>query len=472
MTWTAAGYLALAALAAILVPELALAQAAAQHATAAPEAAGPLDLQTSWVGFASLAVFIGAYVFVMAEEVTHMRKSKPVILAAGLIWIFVGIAYAAAGRPEIAVEHIRENLLDYAELMLFLLAAMTYVNTMEERRVFDALRAWLVKQGFTYRQLFWLTGALSFCLSPFIDNLTTALVMGAVVVSVGSANSRFVVLACINVVVAANAGGAFSPFGDITTLMVWQRGHAGFFDFFAIFLPSLVNWLVPAGIMHFTVPKSKGEGSPEPVEMKHGAWLVIGLFLVTVATAVSFHTFLHLPPVFGMMLGLGLLQVFGFYLRRRGNKHGSPDMGLDAYYQTARAEWDTLLFFYGVILSVGGLSIIGYLSSLSHVLYGGYGATSANVVIGVASSILDNIPLMFAVLSMEPHMPLGQWLLITLTAGVGGSLLSIGSAAGVALMGTARGYYTFFSHLKWSWAVALGFAASVGTHLLVNHALF
>ena len=126
------------------------------------------------------------------------------------------------------------------------------------------------------------------------------------------------------------------------------------------------------------------------------------------------------------------------------------------------------MFFYGVILCVGGLGTLGYLAALSSAVYGGLGPTSANVLVGVASAIVDNIPVMFAVLSMNPEMSHAQWLLVTLTAGVGGSLLSIGSAAGVALMGQARGTYTFVSHLKWSWAVALGYAASIGVHLLIN----
>ena len=137
-----------------------------------------------------------------------------------------------------------------------------------------------------------------------------------------------------------------------------------------------------------------------------------------------------------------------------------------------RVEWDTLLFFYGVVLCVGGLGALGYLERLSQGMYQGLGATWANIFVGLASAIVDNIPVMFAVLSMNSDMSLGQWLLVTLTAGVGGSLLSIGSAAGVALMGQARGTYTFFSHLKWSRAVALGYVASIWAHFLINGSLF
>jgi Na+/H+ antiporter NhaD/arsenite permease-like protein len=130
------------------------------------------------------------------------------------------------------------------------------------------------------------------------------------------------------------------------------------------------------------------------------------------------------------------------------------------------------MFFYGVIMCVGGLGAFGYLAVGSELLYEGLGPTTANIIVGFASAIVDNIPVMFAVLEMSPDLSHGQWLLVTLTAGVGGSMLSIGSAAGVAVMGTAKGTYTFFAHLKWSWAILLGYIASIATHFAVNGSLF
>ena len=132
------------------------------------------------------------------------------------------------------------------------------------------------------------------------------------------------------------------------------------------------------------------------------------------------------------------------------------------------AEWDTLLFFFGVVFAVGGLGYIGYLELASGAMYDGMGPTAANILVGVLSAIVDNIPVMFAVLTMGPEMDLYQWLLVTLTAGVGGSMLSVGSAAGVALMGQSRGMYTFFSHMKWTPVIALGYVASILTHYLIN----
>jgi NhaD family Na+/H+ antiporter len=444
-----------------------------------------LNLTDHWVGWLSIGIFVLAYILVMAEEFTHLRKSKPVILGAGLIWGVIGWIYTSHGMPDVAEHAVRHNLLEYAELMLFLLVAMTYINTMEERRVFDALRAWLIRSGFGFRSLFWITGTLAFFISPIADNLTTALLMCAVVLAVGGDNSRFITLACINIVVGANAGGAFSPFGDITTLMVWQKGMVDFWTFFALFIPSAVNFLVPAIIMHFAVPNVKPDASGEQVLMQRGARRIIVLFLATITTAVSFHNFLNLPPVLGMLTGLGYLQLFGFYLKKTANRdqQGKPDneehdgemgspVAFDVFAPVARAEWDTLLFFYGVVLCVGGLGFLGYLSMASELMYTGWGATYANIAVGLISAVVDNIPVMFAVLTMNPDMSTGQWLLVTLTAGVGGSLLSIGSAAGVALMGQARGQYTFFGHLKWTPAIAAGYAASIFAHMVINSRYF
>ncbi len=431
-----------------------------------------LDLTGHWAGLLSLAIFLLAYVLVVFEEATHLRKSKPVLVAAGLIWALIGVAYALHGQAEAAHEQALNVIEEYGELFLFLLVAITYVNTLEERRAFEVLRARLVNLGLGYRQLFLLTGILSFFLSSVLDNLTTALVMGAVALALGRDSPKFVVLTCISVVVAANAGGAFSPFGDITTLMVWQKGKLAFFEFFVLFLPALVNWAIPAALMYRAVPRDRPAVIEERILAKPGMKGVVVLFALTIATAVAFKNFLHLPPALGMMLGLGYLQVWAYVLQMRGNRLNDEDMVLDSFQQVQRVEWDTLLFFFGIIFAVGGLGVLGYLDVASSVLYTDLGPTAANVIIGGLSAIVDNIPLMFAVLTMDPSMSDGEWLLITLTTGTGGSMLSIGSAAGVALMGLARGSYTFSAHLKWAWAVAAGYVAAIAVHLVLNAPLF
>lgn len=433
----------------------------------AAEGQATLHATSSFKAILCVVIFALAYMAVMAEEMLHLRKSKPVIFAAGLIWLLVAsVAQDAGVSSEDMRAVIFHNLVEYSALFLFLLVAMTFINVMEERNVFEFLRSYLVIKGLSYRQLFWVTGWLAFFISPVADNMTTALLMGAVVVAVGAGQPKFVAISMVNIVVAANAGGAFSPFGDITTLMVWQTGKLGFFEFFALFLPSVVNYVVPAFIMNLFLPAGTPVGQDVLVPIKRGGKRVCGLLLATIAMAVCFEQIFHIPPFMGMMTGLSLLMFFAFYLRKTGAE--ADDVHFDIFGRVARAEWDTLLFFFGVLFCVGGLAYLGYLELMSVSMYEGLGATTTNILVGVVSAVIDNIPVMFAILTMNPPMDDTQWLLVTMTAGVGGSLLSIGSAAGVALMGQARGVYTFMSHLRWTWAIGLGYAASIVTHLLVN----
>ena len=426
-----------------------------------------INLTTSYVGILSLITFIIAYAVVMVEEFSHLRKSKPVILSAAIIWAIIAFHFSSNKDYAIEIEHALEhNILEFAELFLFLLVAMTYINSLEERKVFDVVRYQLTSRGFSFRQLFIFTGIITFFLSPIADNLTTALVMCSVLMACGKGNAKFISIGCINIVVAANAGGAYSPFGDITTLMVWQAGIVEFFTFFKIFFPSVINYVIPAAIMYFFIPKEKPEVSTEKVYMKRGGRVIIFLGFFTIFSAVNFHNILHLPPMLGMMFGMGLLGLYSFYLQITHDP-SVEDQKFDFFRKVARAEWDTLLFFFGVILSVGGLGFIGYLSLVSEFLYVDLGPTLANSIVGILSAIVDNIPVMFAVITMRPEMSTDQWLLVTLATGVGGSLLSIGSAAGVALMGQARGYYTFFGHLKWTPVIFLGYVASIYLHVLM-----
>lgn len=449
---------------------------------------GSLDLTYTLPGAIVLTLFVIAYVFVIGEEFIHIRKSKPMLLAAGIIWIALGWIYTQHGIPAEAEEAFNHNLLEYAQLLLFLLVAMTYINAMEERGIFDRVRVKMLSKGMSLRSLFWFTGILAFLISSFANNLTTAMLMCAIVLKVAKDNPKFINIACVNIVVAANAGGVFSPFGDITTLMIWQAGLVKFEQFVVLFVPAVVNFMVPALIMSFFISNSKNAPLLDhDVTVKRGAKRIILLFFFTIATAVMCHSWLSMPPVLGMMLGLGYLQLLGFYLRftlpkslqkkrdiaeQNNDEAALKKLGnivpFDVFEKISRAEWDTLLFFYGVVMCVGGLGFMGYLAYVSEAMYTNWEPLYANISVGVLSAIIDNIPVVFAVLSMAPNMDLTQWLLVTMTAGVGGSLLSIGSAAGVALMGQTKGVYSFMGHMRWSWAIILGYGLSIYVHLLLN----
>ncbi len=464
----------------------------------------PIDLTQHWAGYLALIFFAVAYILAMTEEVTELKKSKPMVFAASLIWILIASVYASNGMSEQAELAFRSCLESYAELFLFIMVSMTYLNAMEDRGVFDSLRVWLLSKNFTYRQLFWITGFQSFFISAGCNNLTTALLMGSVILAMGKDNRQFVTLSCINVVVASNAGGSFSPFGDITTLLVWQKGIVPFSDFFALLIPAIINFVIPASIMHFFIPIERPSAVMEAQTMQRGGWVIILLFALTIVTSACFENFLSLPPAAGMMMGLTYLKFFSYYLQKTRKFHlvSMPmnlsdikidytdplidkdhqevevkntvinELPFDIFQKVANLEWDTLLFFYGVMVGVGGLSFIGYLSVASHHLYGSIDPTLANILVGIASAFVDNGTIMLSVLTMSPDISQGQWLLVTLTAGVGGSMLAIGSAAGVGLMGQAKGIYTFTSHLKWMPVIALGYAGSIAAHFLINGRYF
>ncbi len=431
-----------------------------------------LNLTEHWAGLVGLAVFALAYLLAIGEESLQLRKSKPAIVAAGIIWLVVAIAYMEHGDTHTPEQILRRGIEYYTELFLFLLAAMTFVNAMGERQVFRVLSHYLVSQGSSLRGVYWLIGSATFLLSSLANNLTTALLMATVVVAIGRKERNFVFAGCMSVVVAANAGGAFSPFGDVTTLLIWQRGLLEFHEFFQLYLPALVTWLIPALCLSVLVPKTSPEPFQEKVALLPGAGVIVGLFVLAIVMAVTVEHFLHMPAVLGMMTGLGFLKLYGYHLKRRQRASGEQQDEFDIFRSLEHAEWDTLMFFFGILISISGLAALGYLALASDFLYGNLNTTTANILVGLLSAVIENVPVMFSVLGMDLDMSTGQWLLVTLTTGIGGSLLAIGSAAGIAVMGEARGIYTFYAHLKWSWAVALGYAAGIGLHLFLNSATF
>ena len=416
-----------------------------------------LDLTTTWVGYLSLAVFAIAYFLIATEERYEINKSKPALFAGTSMFMAIGIYYTLNHwDPEPLHEEMGKLILEIAEIYFFLFVAMTYIETLIERGVFESLKYKLVSKGYSYKKLFWLTGLLAFFISPVADNLTTALILSTVLYTIDKKNNDFLVPGAVNIVAAANAGGAWSPFGDITTLMAWAAGKGEFVDFLFLFVPSIAGWLLSAWLLSLFVPKGEptfhAEEEIKPV-IKTGGITVAWLGGLTIAIAVLGHQFFHFPAMWGMMFGLSLLKLYSYRLNRGG-------VGFDVFVNMKRVENDTLLFFFGILSAVGALHYLGYLNYIHH-LYEIVGPTIANIGVGFISAIVDNVPVMSAILKSSPQMGLDQWLLVTLTAGIGGSLISFGSAAGVGVMGRLRGIYTFGSHMKFAWTVLAGYILSM-----------
>ena len=429
------------------------------------EITGHLDLTTTWVGVLSLAIFVIAYYFIATEDKYRIDKAKPALLAGTFIFMFIGLYYAINGLDVNHLHHEVEILIvEIAGIFFFLFVAMTYIEAMIDRSVFNTLRYNLVSKGYDYKKLFWITGVLAFFISPIADNLTTALILSTVLITIDKDNKAFIVPAAVNIVVAANAGGAWSPFGDITTLMVWVDGKGSFIDFLYLFPASIAGWLITAYFLSKYIPNGKPPFSEdeEKVEIKKGGKVIMALFALTIALAVTSHQVLHLPAMWGMMAGLGLLKYYTYRLKIAGvlDEHGKE---INPFSFIAKIENNTLLFFFGILAAVGGLHFLGFLEYFT-ALYSQFGATAVNIGVGFLSAIVDNVPVMSAVLKSSPDMGVdahSQWMLVTLTAGVGGSLISFGSAAGVGVMGKLHGIYTFSAHMKLAWTVLIGYIVSV-----------
>ena len=420
-----------------------------------------LHLTTTWVGILSLIIFIVGYYFIATEDKYHINKAKPALLAGTGIFMLIGLYFSLNGLDGHALESEVEHLIvEIAGIFFFLLVAMTYIEAMIDRGVFSALRYNLVSKGYSYKKLFWVTGLLAFFISPVADNLTTALILSTVLLTIDKENRSFLVPGAINIVVAANAGGAWSPFGDITTLMVWVDGKGSFTEFLFLFPAAIVGWGITAFLLSRFVPEGKPPFNAEDkkAEIQEGGKVIIGLFAVTIALAVLSHQVMHLPAMWGMMFGLSLLKMYVYKINV-----GSSKTQLNAFSWIAKIENDTLLFFFGILAAVGGLHFLGFLEYFTS-LYAQFGATAVNVGVGFLSAIVDNVPVMSAVLKANPNMGAdaqSQWMLVTMTAGVGGSLISFGSAAGVGVMGKMHGIYTFASHMKYAWTVLVGYIVSI-----------
>ena len=419
------------------------------------------DLTMTWVGFACLFIFVVGYYFVAAEEKHAIDKAKPALFIGTFMFILVAIYYALNGL-DLNLVHTEANhlILEIAGIFFFLFVAMTYIESLLHMGVFDRLKYNLISKGYTYRKLFWITGFLAFFISPVADNLTTALILSTVLITIEKTRKDFLVPGAINIVVAANAGGAWSPFGDITTLMAWTAGKGEFTDFLYLFPSAFLGFFITSFLLSRFVPNvvpnfdASNEKAPK---MHEGAKAVMTLGVLTIACAVLSHQLLHLPAMWGMMFGLALLKVYSYDLKK---KYGVDHFNI--FHSMAKIENNTLMFFFGILAAVGALYFIGWLG-LAAVVYHPdvLGPTMANIGVGFLSAIVGKVPVLSAILKANPDMGVDQWMLVTMTAGVGGSLISFGSAAGVGVMGKMHGIYTFGSHMKYAWTILVGYIVSI-----------
>jgi Na+/H+ antiporter NhaD/arsenite permease-like protein len=418
-----------------------------------------IDLSSHPFGWMLLLIFIIGYYFIAMEDKYHLDKAKPALFIGTFMYILIGGFYAIYGLNFVPFKYeITHLVFEIAQIFFFLYVAMTFVEALIERGVFNALKGKLIAKGYSYRQLFWITGVLAFFISPIADNLTTALILSTVLITIEKKNRFFLIPSAINVVVASNAGGAWSPFGDITTLMAWTAQKGEFSDFLYLFPASFLGWIVTAYLLSryvpYESPNRTDEKNSEKIEILKGGKVVIAIGIATIAISVITKQVMQLPPMWGMLFGLSVLQLYMYSLKR----YHKQDVNI--FKSISKIENNTLLFFFGILAAVGALYFAGFLGYVTE-LYDKVNPTYVNIGVGFISAFIDNVPVMSAVLKANPQIDYTQWMLLTLSAGVGGSLVSFGSAAGVGVMGRMHGIYTFASHMKLAWTVLIGYAVSI-----------
>jgi len=278
------------------------------------------DLTTTWSGIFCLIVFIVGYSIIALEHNFSINKAKPALFIGTLMFIAIAVYLKINNLDNHhLLEAIDETIAEVSNIFFFLFVAMIFIQTLIERNIFELIKAKIISKNLSYKQIFWLTGTMAFCLSPIADNLTTALVLATVIITIEQNNKPFLVASAINVTVASNAGGAFCPFGDITTLMAWTAGKGEFIDFFGLFPASLTNWLVTAFLLSFYLPvgspSKNSEFANSEIKIKKGGIKIVILGISTIFISVVLHQMIHLPVVWGMLFGLSILQLYTYQLK-------------------------------------------------------------------------------------------------------------------------------------------------------------
>lgn len=425
-----------------------------------------LNLTNTWVWYICLFIFFVSYYFISREERYHLNKAKPALLAGTSMFIIIWIYFVLNWLDTNILRQETESLIiEISEIFFFLLVAMTFIEVMVNRGVFEVLKRKLVYHWYSFRQLFWILGFLAFFISPLADNLTTSLILSTVAIHL-TKDPKIVVPMAINIVVASNAWWSWSPFWDITTLMVWSSWKAEFLQFLYIFPAAFLGWLLTSFLLSLYIPKDiKPELKNKILNLKLKSWAkkVIFLWLFTIFISVVIDQYFNIPAMWWMMFWLALLHLVHYH-----SKKFHKEIGFDIYKNMKKTELDTLLFFFGILSAIWALDFLWYLHYIV-VFYENIWFNAANIITGMLSSIVDNIPVTSAVLKSDIDMNLNDWLFMTMTVGIWWSLISFGSAAWVWVMSKMKGIYTFSSHMRYFHIIFLWYIASILIFFLQNY---
>ena len=448
----------------------------------------------STLTIAIVIVFVLGYALIATESLTKVNKAAIALLMFVGVWtlfMFDPAAYlpncgvgdkVAAAVSEVIEKHLGST----STTLFFLMGAMTIVEVVDQNGGFNWVRR--VMKTRSKRTLLWRIAFMTFVLSAILDNLTTSIVMVMILRKLVADHKDRIIYAAL-VIIAANSGGAFSPIGDVTTIMLWNKGlitAAGVIS--EIFIPSLLSMVIPAFILQYSlkgelvVPEASGDNNEAVSDFSEGQrkavfWLGVGgLMFVPVFKSIT-----HLPPFVGILLVLGVVwtttEVFYRHLHRGHDREGLQKRVTNLL---SRVDMSTILFFLGILMAVACLETVGVLTMLGKGLNVAFDGNHCAVtgIIGVLSSIVDNVPLVAGCMGMYPVAPTGDmavdgifWQLLAYCAGVGGSMLIIGSAAGVVVMGLEKITFGWYMK-KISWIALVGYLAGIFSYWLIRTFIF
>ncbi|MEY3912580.1 MAG: hypothetical protein RL509_624 [Pseudomonadota bacterium] len=418
-------------------------------------------------------VFVLTYAAIALEHPLKVNKSASALIGAGLLWTL----YAFSGiQPQELSDHLGESLMSTAQIVFFLMGAMTIVEVVDAHDGFDVITSRIRTTALS--TLMWMVGFTTFFLSAILDNLTTTIVMVSLMKKLLNQREDRLFFAGI-IIIAANAGGAWTPIGDVTTTMLWIGGQITTVEIMkGLFLPSLVNLLIPLVIVSRLVgkrpvvaPVRQGDDAGRTTPFERNMMFFMGLGILVLVPV--FKTVTHLPPFMGILFGLGLLWFVGEMIHRE--KPDDTKEHLTLVSALGRIDLSSIMFFVGILLSVATLEHTHVLSSLAAWLDQAVGRQDVIVLlIGLASAVVDNVPLVAASMGMYDlaQYPADSflWEFMAYCAGTGGSILIIGSAAGVAAMGLEKIDFVWYAK-KFGWLALAGYAAGAAVYIL-EHQLF
>ncbi len=418
---------------------------------------------------ALVIIFVIAYAAIALEHPIKINKSASALLGAGLLWTI----YAIANSNHSLVDHqLSESLATTAQIVFFLIGAMTIVEVIDAHNGFEVITARIKTTKLS--SLMWMVGLVTFFLSAILDNLTTTIVMISLVKKLLDKQEDRLLFAAM-IVISANAGGAWSPIGDVTTTMLWIGGQITAIAIIkGLFLPSLVNLIVPLSVVScmlkgknvFSPIRQHSVSSLQTSDFERNIMFFMGLAVLVLVPA--FKTVTHLPPFMGILFGLGLLWLVGDLVHR--NKEDEEKQHLTLAHALMRIDMSSIVFFIGILLAVATLEHSHILDAIARWLDQSIGRQDLIVAImGLVSAIVDNVPLVAASMGMYDiaQYPADSflWEFIAYCAGTGGSILIIGSAAGVAAMGLEKIQFGWYIK-KISWLALLGYFAGIATYIV------